>query len=119
VLHAVCRAQGLGCAPGILGVCVGGDRAEGYLEAKRQLLRPLPDASPERELAALERRLLADANALGIGPMGLGGRATLLGVKAAARTRLPASYFVTVAYMCWACRRRGVRVSGETVEWLG
>ena len=119
VLQAVWRAQGFGCAPGILGVCIGADRGEGFSVAKQQLLRPLDDASPEPELAALERRILDEANSLGIGPMGLGGKTTLLGVKIAARTRLPASYFVTVAYMCWACRRRGVRVTGERVEWLG
>jgi fumarate hydratase class I len=119
LLHAVWRAQGFGCAPGILGVCVGSDRAEGFLVAKRQLLRPLDDAAPEPELATLERRVLAEANELGIGPMGMGGKTTLLGVKIAARPRLPASYFVTVAYMCWACRRRGVRAAGETAEWLG
>ena len=58
-------------------------------------------------------------NVDGIGPMGMGGKTTLLGVKVAARPRLPASYFVTVAYMCWACRRRGVRVTDGVVEWLG
>lgn len=119
VLQAVWRAQGFGCAPGILGVCVGADRGEGFLTAKRQLLRPLGDVSPVPELAALERRVLDEANRLGIGPMGMGGKTTLLGVKIAARTRLPASYFVTVAYMCWACRRRGVRATASGVEWLG
>ncbi len=119
LLQAVWRAQGFGCAPGVLGVCIGADRAEGFLVAKRQLLRPLDDASPEPELAALERRVLDEANRLGIGPMGLGGGTTLLGVKIAVRPRLPASYFVTVAYMCWACRRRGVRMTEGTVEWLG
>lgn len=119
LLQAAWRAQGFGCAPGILGACVGSDRAEGFLVAKRQLLRPLGDASPVPELAALEARVLAEANQLGVGPMGMGGKTTLLGVKIAARPRLPASYFVTVAYMCWACRRRGVRVAGETAEWLG
>ena len=109
LLDAAWRAQGNGCAPGILGVCVGGDRATGYELAKEQLLRPLGDASPDPALAALESRVLAEANALGIGPMGLGGRTTLLGVKIAGASRLPASYFVTVAYVCWACRR------GETV----
>ena len=119
LLQAVWRAQGFGCAPGILGACIGSDRAEGFLVAKRQLLRPLGDVSPVPELAALERRVLAEANQLGVGPMGMGGQTTLLGIKVAARPRLPASYFVTVAYMCWACRRRGVRVFGETAEWLG
>lgn len=119
LLHAVWRAQGFGCAPGILGVCLGSDRTEGFLTAKRQLLRPLGDCAPEPELAALERRVLEEANRLGIGPMGMGGRTTLLGVKVAARPRLPASYFVTVAYLCWACRRRGVRVTEGAAEWLG
>ena len=113
LLQAVWEAQGFGCAPGVLGVCIGADRAEGFLTAKRQLLRPLDDAAPDPELAALERRVLEEANALGIGPMGMGGTTTLLGVKIAARTRLPASYFVTVAYLCWACRRRGLRVSAD------
>jgi fumarate hydratase class I len=106
VLDAVNRIQGQGCAPGILGICIGADRAEGYAVAKQQLLRPLTDVSPNAELAAMERQLLEEANTLGIGPMGLGGETTLLGVKMAARTRLPASYFVTIAYCCWACRRQ-------------
>ncbi len=119
LLHAVWQTQGFGCAPGVLGVCIGADRAEGFLVAKRQLLRSLDDAAPEPELAALERRVLEEANALGIGPMGMGGATTLLGVKIAARPRLPASYFVTVAYLCWACRRRGLRVSSDgSLHWL-
>lgn len=105
VLHAVWRAQGMGCAPGILGVCIGGDRAEGFARAKRQLMRPLGDASGDETLAQLERKLLEEANTLEIGPMGLGGRTTLLGVKICGASRLPASFFVTVAYSCWACRR--------------
>ena len=109
VLDAVQKIQGYGCAPGILGVCIGGDRATGYEVAKEQLLRTLDDRA-EGELGALERRLLRDANELGIGPMGLGGKTTLLGVKIAARSRVPASFFVTVAYMCWACRRGSVEV---------
>ena len=113
VLDAVQAIQGQGCAPGILGVCIGADRAEGYAVAKRQLLRPLDDASPKPELAALEERLLREANTLGIGPMGLGGRTTLLGVKVAARTRLPASFFVSVAYGCWACRRQTMALGEE------
>lgn len=108
VLDAVHRIQGQGCAPGILGICIGADRAEGYAVAKHQLLRPLPDRSSDPVLAALEAQLLEEANSLGIGPMGLGGKTTLLGVKMAARPRLPASFFVTIAYCCWACRRQTV-----------
>ena len=107
VLDAVQKIQGYGCAPGILGVCIGGDRATGYEVAKEQLLRPLDasGAADDPRLRSLERRTMREANSLGIGPMGLGGKTTLLGVRIAARPRVPASFFVTVAYMCWACRR--------------
>lgn len=108
ILDAVVKTQGYGCAPGILGVCIGGDRATGYEVAKMQLLRTLDEKGGE--LAALEKRILNEANSLGIGPMGLGGKTTLLGVKIASRTRLPASFFVTVAYLCWAARRRTVTI---------
>ncbi|MFA5042609.1 MAG: fumarate hydratase [Kiritimatiellia bacterium] len=108
IIAAVAQAQGNGCAPGVLGVCIGGDRAAGAECAKRQFLRPLDDRAPDTRIAALERQALADAQKLGIGPMGFGGATTLLGVKIGALTRLPASYFVSVAYMCWAFRRRGV-----------
>ena len=114
VLDAVQKIQGYGCAPGILGVCIGGDRATGYEVAKEQLLRPLDgekeDGRGKKEEVRMEKLLLKEANELGIGPMGLGGRTTLLGVKVASRTRVPASFFVTVAYMCWACRRRSILI---------
>src|SRR5437762_378334 len=120
ILDAVWQAQGKGCGPGFLGVCVGGDRASGYEYAKEQLLRELDDANPVPELAALEARILDEANRLDIGPMGFGGKPTVGSCKVGARNRLPASYFVTVAYMCWAFRRRGVVLdtSGEVVDWL-
>ena len=117
VLDAVHRAQGEGCAPGILGVCIGGDRGTGYTHAKMQLLRPLDDVNPVPELAALEERLLRECNELGVGPMGFGGKTTVLGVKIGAAHRLPASFFVTVAYMCWACRRARMEVRGGTVTY--
>lgn len=114
ILDAVQKIQGYGCAPGILGVCIGGDRATGFEVAKEQLLRPLDEVSGLRvtgyEVARLEKQLLREANELGIGPMGLGGKTTLLGVKIASRPRVPASFFVTIAYMCWACRRRSLDV---------
>jgi fumarate hydratase class I len=110
VLDAVHKAQGYGCAPGILGVCIGGDRAGGYAEAKHQLLRKLDDVNGCPELARLERRILKEANSMGIGPMGLGGKTTLLGVKIGSLPRVPASFFVTVAYLCWAARRQTVEL---------
>jgi len=110
VLDAVYQAQGQGCAPGVLGITIGGDRGTGYVHAKEQFFRPLDNVNPLPELAALEERLLRECNELGIGPMGCGGKTTLLGVKIGVLHRLPACYFVSIAYMCWACRRARLEV---------
>ena len=120
ILDAVLQAQGKGCGPGILGVCIGGDRATGYEFSKQQFLRKLEDRNPNPQLDALEQDILNTANELGIGPMGFGGKTTLLGVKICTANRLPASYFVSVSYMCWAYRRQGVRLrsDGEIEGWL-
>lgn len=120
ILDAVWQAQGKGCGPGFLGVCIGGDRATGYEAAKAQLLRPLDDVNPDTALATLEARILDEANRLTIGPMGFGGSLTVGGCKVGALNRLPASFFVSVAYMCWAYRRRGVTLTsdGDVVDWL-
>jgi fumarate hydratase class I len=121
ILHAIWQAQGQGCAPGAVGVCVGSDRAHGYELAKLQLLRTLDDVNPNPELAALESRVMEEANKLGVGAMGFGGQASLIGCKVTAANRLPASFFVSVAYDCWAFRRLGVRLdvsSGAITGWL-
>jgi fumarate hydratase class I len=114
-LDAVHKAQGKGCAPGILGVAVGGDRGSSFYASKEVLYRQLDDTNPEPQLAAMEERLTGEANQLGIGPMGFGGETTVLGTKITTLNRLPASYFVSVSYMCWAYRRRRMTYKdGET-----
>jgi len=113
VLDAVQKAQGQGCAPGILGVAIGGDRGSGYLASKETLFRQLDDTNPDPKLALLEERLTEEANQLGIGPMGFGGNTTVLGTKITGLHRLPASYFVTISYMCWAYRRRKMTIAGD------
>jgi len=121
ILHAVWKAQGYGCAPGVVGVCIGSDRAHGYTLAKYQLFRSLDDVNPDAQLAALEARIMQEANRLGVGPMGFGGRTSLIGCKITAANRLPASFFVSVAYECWAFRRLGIRLdpaSGAITGWL-
>lgn len=121
LLHAVWQAQGQGCAPGALGVCIGSDRAHGYDLAKGQLFRTLDDVNPDERLAELEARIMREANELGVGAMGFGGRVSLIGCKITAANRLPASFFVSVAYECWAFRRLGVRLDakdGAITEWL-
>jgi len=106
VLDAVYKAQGKGCAPGVLGVAIGGDRGSSYYGSKEALFRKMDEPHPDPSLAELEGRLTTEANQLGIGPMGFGGETTVLGVKVQGMHRLPASYFVSVSYMCWAHRRR-------------
>jgi len=106
VLDAAHRAQGFGCAPGILGVGIGGDRVSSMQKAKEQLFRPLGDTNPNPELDAFEKQLCREINELGIGPMGFGGKTTVLAVKVGELHRLPASFFVSIAYMCWADRRK-------------
>ena len=121
LLHAVWQAQGQGCAPGALGVCIGSDRAHGYELAKAQLFRTLDDVNPNPTLAKLESEIMVEANRLGVGAMGFGGKVSLIGCKITAANRLPASFFVSVAYDCWAFRRLGVRLdagTGTIVQWL-
>ena len=121
ILHAVWKAQGKGCSPGAVGVCVGGDRTSGYLHAKEQLFRTLDDVNPDPRLARIEDAIMDEANRLAVGTMGFSGQTSLIGCKIGALNRLPASFFVSVAYDCWAFRRLGVRLdpqSGAIRSWL-
>ncbi len=120
IMHSIWQAQGQGCSAGFLGVGIGGDRTSGYAAAKDQLFRDVEDVNPNPALAEIERRVMAHADSLGIGTMGFGGDVTLLGCKTGAINRLPASFFVSVAYECWAFRRLGVRldpVTGAINSW--
>jgi fumarate hydratase class I len=116
-LDAVHKAQGKGCAPGILGIAIGGDRGSSYYASKEVLFRQLDQPNPDPTLAALEERLTDEGNQLGIGPMGFGGQTTVLGTKITGMHRLPASFFVSVSYMCWAYRRRRMTVLGDQVAY--
>lgn len=116
ILHAVYQAQGQGCSAGFIGVGIGGDRTSGYALAKHQLFRRVDDVNPIEELAKLEAYMMENANKLGIGTMGFGGNTTLLGCKIGVENRLPASFFVSVAYNCWAFRRQGAQIDVNTGE---
>ena len=121
ILHAVWAAQGKGCSPGAIGVCIGGDRASGYAHAKQQLFRTLDDVNPDPTLAELEATIMGTVNSLGVGAMGFSGKTTLIGCKVGALNRLPACFLVYVAYDCWAFRRLGVVLDGTTgaiAQWL-
>jgi fumarate hydratase, class I len=118
ILHAVWQAQGQGCSAGAIGVCIGGDRTSGYTCAKEQLFRTLDDTNPNPQLAKLENYIMTAANTLGIGTMGFGGGVTLIGCKIGVQNRLPASFFVSVAYDCWAFRRLGVVLDAKSHQTL-
>ena len=121
ILHAVYQAQGQGCSAGFIGVGIGGDRSSGYDLAKEQLFRSVDDVNPNEDLRKLEEYIMEAANKLGIGTMGFGGETTLLGCKIGVMHRIPASFFVSVAYNCWAFRRLGVIIdphTGDIQEWL-
>lgn len=116
ILHSVYQAQGQGCSAGFIGVGIGGDRSSGYDLAKEQLFRHVDDVNPNEDLAKLEEYVVKTANTFGIGTMGFGGEATLLGCKIGVMHRIPASFFVSVAYNCWAYRRMAVNINAETGE---
>jgi len=120
ILHAVFQAQGQGCSPGFIGVGIGGDRTSGYELAKKQLLRSVDDRSTDPELAGLEDEIMEKANTFNIGPMGFAGATTLMGCKIGKSHRVPASFYVSVAYNCWAYRRLGViidQTDGSISSW--
>ena len=116
-LDAVQKAQGQGCAPGILGIAIGGDRGSSYAKSKEVLFSEMGARNADPELARLEERLIKESDEMGIGPMGFGGKTTVLDAKITGMHRLPASYFVSISYMCWAYRRRKMTVKGEQVEY--
>jgi fumarate hydratase, class I len=121
ILHSVYQAQGQGCSAGFIGVGIGGDRTTGYELAKEQLFRNNDDMNSINELRLLEDYILDKANKLGVGTMGFGGETTLLGCKIGVINRIPASFFVSVAYNCWAFRRLGVSINAETgaiTDWM-
>ena len=120
ILDAVVKAQGKGCGPGDLGVAIGGDRCAGYAKSKEMLLRRLDDTNDHKDLKKLEKDIVETSNKFGIGPMGFGGKTTLLGCKVGVLNRLPASFFVSISYMCWAYRRQGVSLGNNNSikKWL-
>ncbi len=117
VLDAVNNAQGLGCPPYVIGVGVAGTKDDACLLAKRQLLRKLDDKQPQAGLAALEERIHREINSLSIGPAGLSGSTTALSVKIGLHARHPATFFVDVAFGCWAHRRWRMRFGRGKVSY--
>jgi fumarate hydratase subunit alpha len=119
VIDAIIKAGAMPCPPTIVGVAAGGGSDISMKLAKASLLRPLNEPNPNPDLDKLEKELYEAANSTGIGPMGLGGKFTVLGVKIDYAHRHPASYPVAVAFQCWAARRSTARIHPDgTVEYL-
>ncbi len=113
VVDAVVKAGGQPCPPTILGVAVGGGIDVAATLAKKSLLRRLREPNSDPKLAELEQQLLKAANSTGIGPMGLGGDTTALGVHIDYASRHPASFPAAVVFSCWCDRRAKARIDAE------
>jgi len=119
VVDTVIKAGAKPCPPTVLGVAVGGGAEIAMELAKKTLLKPLNHPNADPEVAKLEQELREAANSTGIGPMGLGGKTTVLDVKVDYAYRHPASYPVAVVVQCWAARRASARIySDGKVEYL-
>ncbi len=117
IIDAVVKAQGLGCAPGTLGVGIGGDRVTSFALSKEQFFRKMGERNPDKTLAELETALLQDLNKLQIGPMGFGGNTTVMDVFIDSQARHPATFFVSISYMCWAFRRKSMTIINGEVKY--
>lgn len=113
VVDVVIQAGAQPCPPTILGVGVGGGADTAVSLAKKSLLKPIDEANDDPEIACLEREILEAANMTGIGPMGLGGKTTVLGVHVDYAFRHPASFPVAVAFNCWAARRASAVIHAD------
>ena len=119
VVDAVVKAGAQPCPPNILGIAMGGGADISMKLAKKTLLKPLTEHNPDPEIAKLENEILEAVNMTGIGPMGLGGKTTVLGVHVDYAFRHPASFPAAVAFNCWAARRASARIGADgTVEYL-
>jgi fumarate hydratase subunit alpha len=110
VLDTLVNAGGKPCPPIIMGVGIGGSADISMKLAKEALLRPLDSPHPEPELAELESELYEALNTIGVGPMGLGGKTTLLGINIEYAYCHTASHPVGINIQCWAARRAAARI---------
>ncbi|NWF86419.1 fumarate hydratase [Candidatus Bathyarchaeota archaeon] len=118
-IDEVIKAGAQPCPPTILGIAIGGGADIAMKLAKKTLLKPLNEPNPNPEIAKLEKDIFEAANMTGIGPMGLGGKTTVLGVHVDYAFRHPASFPAAVAFNCWAARRASARINADgTVEYL-
>ena len=117
VTDAVLDAEGKPCPPGVVGVGIGGTADKAILLAKEALLMPIGDANPDSVMKELEEEIFVKLNSSGLGPMGLGGMTTVLGVRAKKAACHTASLPVAVNIGCWAVRRASARIYDGEVKY--
>ncbi|MHA1212756.1 MAG: fumarate hydratase [Candidatus Heimdallarchaeota archaeon] len=106
-------AGGQPCPPTIVGVAVGGGADIAMKLAKKQLMRPIGEPHPQKEVADIEKKLKKAINLTGIGPMGLGGKITCLAVHMDYAYRHPASLPMAISVQCWAARQSAAEISPD------
>ncbi|KAA0002556.1 MAG: fumarate hydratase [Thermoplasmata archaeon] len=105
VIEWMVQAAGNPCPPTVVGVGIGGGADIAMKLAKQAILRPVGERSKDVEVAKMEEELMEEINKTGIGPMGLGGKTTVLDVHVEVAHRHPASLPVGIVVQCWADRR--------------
>lgn len=117
VIDSVLDAGGRPCPPSIVGIGIGGTSDRCVEMAKEALLTPLDEENPDLALRKLEEDLFVALNGSGLGPMGLGGATTVLGVKVRKCSCHTASLPVAVNIGCWATRRASARITDHGVDY--
>lgn len=119
VVDTIVSAGGMPCPPTVIGIGIGGKADSAMKLAKKALLRPLTQRHPEKEIAQLEEELLRLVNSTGVGPMGLGGKYTALGLNIEYAYSHTAGLPVGINVQCWANRKAKARIHKDgRVEYM-
>ena len=113
VVEEMVKAAGQPCPPTVVGVGIGGGADLSLKLGKKSLLRPVGVRNKDKEIARIEEELIKRINDSGIGPMGLGGKTTVLDVHVEIAHRHPASLPVGIAVQCWADRRAKMIIKSD------
>jgi len=118
VIETVAKSMGNPCPPTIVGVGIGGSADLAMKLAKMALLIPLDKENEDEKFAELEKELYRKLNSLGIGPMGMGGNTSVLGVRIKYAYCHTASLPVAINLHCWAARQKRARIYKDRVVYL-
>ena len=113
IVEEVIKAAGNPCPPTIVGVGIGGGADLSLKLGKKALLRPIGIRHKNKKIALMEKELIKRINKSNIGPMGLGGKTTVLDVHIEKAHRHPASLPVGIIIQCWANRRAKIKIDSK------